>query len=478
MKNTELTNRIVGYQMLVKIKTLITLVVSLVVLLGLIGCERDTGVLSPAPPPTDAEVFMDGFGPGVQYYAFDNSKLDALGIDNSEYYSGASSIKISVPGVGHSYAGGVFTTAGLRDLSSYDALTFWAKSSRYVGLKNALGMGNDFINLDYVATLDTVSLTTEWKKYSIPLPRPELHTAQGGLFTFSIAEKYEFGYDIWIDELRYEHLGTIAHPAADIGTKSMVAFQYTTIPITTEATVHYDVSSTGVDVVVKPAYLTFSSSDSTVVSINEDGTMTLNNLGSAVITAKMGELDASGSLTVTVDSAPESAATDPTQDPADVLSLFSDSYASVTSNMDWYTYWTWSTAEVNEFDIDSNNMMLYTTLNFAGVEFLDQQVDASDMTHFHMDIWTPDYVGAGSFELQVNDFGPDGAYGGGDDVSHVLILSASSNPALVSDSWISIDVPMSAFSGSTAQSNLAQLVFAFSGGGLKTVFVDNIYLYR
>jgi hypothetical protein len=48
-------------------------------------------------------------------------------------------------------------------------------------------------------------------------------------------------------------------------------------------------------------------------------------------------------------------------------------------------------------------------------------------------------------------------------------------PALATGSWVSIDVPLSAFSGDLTRSDLAQLVIS---SNLTTVYIDNLYFYN
>jgi len=103
---------------------LITLVI-LTTLTSFIGCKRDLDVLSPVAYSTEASVFVDGFGPGVQFAAFGDSKLDALSMDNTVKYDGMKSLKITVPNDGdkfctYPYAGGVLVSAAGRNLSGYN----------------------------------------------------------------------------------------------------------------------------------------------------------------------------------------------------------------------------------------------------------------------------------------------------------------------------------------------------------------------
>jgi hypothetical protein len=103
------------------------------------GCERGTGRLGPALPNADPVVFLDDFGVAVDFQAFLGSKLDAVQISTSVRFQGTAALEISVPAPGASdggFAGGAFTTFFARELSGYDALTFWAKSSPPNGVRS------------------------------------------------------------------------------------------------------------------------------------------------------------------------------------------------------------------------------------------------------------------------------------------------------------------------------------------------------
>jgi hypothetical protein len=98
------------------------------------------------------------------------------------------------------------------------------------------------------------------------------------------------------------------------------------------------------------------------------------------------------------------------------------------------------------------------------------------MTHFRMDLWTPDATAApAAFRVKLVDFGANGAFGGGDDVEHELSFSASSTPALATGSWVTLDIPLTRFTGLVTKGNLAQLIIS---GDPKTVFVDNVLLHK
>jgi hypothetical protein len=170
---------------------------------------------------------------------------------------------------------------------------------------------------------------------------------------------------------------------------------------------------------------------------------------------------------------PTVAAPLPAHDSAHVISLFSDSYSAVPVDS-WSAVW--DQAEVSSYQIGGNNMKYYSNMVFAGVEFTSQTINATAMSHFHMDIWTPNPTSMPTaFRIKLVDFGANGVWnGGGDDVEHELSFDATSNPPLVTGNWISFDLPLSAFTGLVTRGHLAQLVLS---GGLSTVFVDNVYFH-
>ena len=98
------------------------------------------------------------------------------------------------------------------------------------------------------------------------------------------------------------------------------------------------------------------------------------------------------------------------------------------------------------------------------------------MTHIHLQLWTPDATASPAvFKVKLVDFGANGAFGGGDDVEHELTFTATTTPALATGSWVTLDVPLSAFTGLTTRGHLAQLIIS---GDLRTVFVDNVLFHR
>ncbi len=167
---------------------------------------------------------------------------------------------------------------------------------------------------------------------------------------------------------------------------------------------------------------------------------------------------------------PTVAAPTPTVNPANVISLFSNAYTNVTVDT-WSAGW--DMADLADVQIAGNDTKLYTNLTFAGIEFTSNTINATGMSHFNMDIWTPDNTALPAvFKIKLVDFGANGVWSGGDDVEYELVLNASSTPPLVSNQWISYHIPLSAFTGLITRAHLAQLIIS---GDPNTVYVDNIY---
>jgi hypothetical protein len=182
----------------------------------------------------------------------------------------------------------------------------------------------------------------------------------------------------------------------------------------------------------------------------------------------LGSVAVTGTLTVNVSAVttPTTAAPTPTRAAANVISLFSNAYTNKAVDT-WSA--SWDQADVADVKIATNDTKLYTNLNFAGVEFVGpNMVNAKDMTHFHIDIWTPNST---TFKVKLVDFGANGIFQGtpNDDTEHEL----SFTPAL--GKWVSYDIPFTDFVGLKAREHLAQMIFV---GSASTVYVDNVYFYK
>lgn len=456
-----------------------SLLASLAVL-TVFGCKREFEDLEPAAFPTTPEVFIDGFSAGLNYGAFGGSKVTAFDVDTEVKYKGAASMKFAVPDAGDSqgaYAGGAYFTSTGRDLSGYDALTFWARATKAATI-DVVGFGNDFGESKFQTLLPGIAVNTNWQKYIIPIPDPSKLTQERGMFFYSEGPEDGLGYTFWIDEVKFEKLGTLAHPGAAILEGQD---QVTTADVGQQLTIGGLKATfnlpTGVDLSVQaaPAYFTFISSDPSVATVSSAGVVSVLDSGTVVITAKLGDVDADGSLTLSSAGqavGPTIPAPIPTVDPDSVISMFSNAYTNVTVDT-WNTFWQFSTALNEDLQIAGDDVKRYSMLNFVGIEFASQTINATEMTHFHIDIWTPDpTVLPAAFKVLLVDFGANGVFDGGDDSSHEVSFTS---PLLKTGQWVGIDVPLANFAGLTNRAHLAQLVLS---GDLPNVYIDNVYFYQ
>ncbi len=438
-----------------------------------LGCtDRDSGILLPAPANDDPIVFDDNFGAAVRFEAFAGSRLDALvGVDATVAYSGTASLKVNVPAIGE-YAGGAFPTDIARDLTGYNALTFWARASRDVNL-NTIGYGNDNTgNSLYEASSDNFALTTNWTKFIVPIPNPDRLAIEKGLFFFAEADETT-GYELWFDEIRFENVTGVSNERPILTTDTIDSFVGAPLSLGGQTT--FEVDGEDRTVVHSARYFEISSSNEDVATVDAAGIVELVGTGDAVLTASLKGIPATGEVTLSVSGAPTAPAPVPSQAAADVVSLFSGPYPDVTVER-FSTDWDW--ADVLDFSISGDAVKVFQFQQFSwngtAIEFTAPTVDVSDMTHFHMDVWVPNDT---SLRVKLVDFGPNGVFGG-DDAEHELTFNAGSTPPLTSGEWVSLDLPLTDFTGLVTTSNLAQLILSGETATLATLFVDNIYFYR
>ncbi len=426
-----------------------------------------------AQPPCCLDVvFNDEYGSRVTYQAFGGSFLEAVQVITDPVYAGTQGLEITIPDA--SWSGGAFVDTGTvgRKLLAYNALTFWAKASMDATLDVA-GLANDNTGTSqYIAEVTGLALTTAWQQYVIPIPLAEKLDAENGLFYFAEGAEEGVGYQIHIDEIVFDSLSNITNPRPTIPTTTLDVTQDDEITFDGCA-VTFDVG--GADIVVNAmrGYFTFTSSDPSVVSVGGDGTITAVGSGTATLTADLGTVPATGEITVNVSgpqSEPATPAPTPTVPSDSVVALWSDAYTSHPVDT-WSAVW--DDADVADYLIGTDSTKKYSDLVFAGIEFTTTTLDASAMTHFHIDVWTPDPTASPNvFKVKLVDFGPDGVFGNGDDSEHELIFDENT---MDTEQWVSIDVPLSSFANLASTEHLAQMVI--SSVGLSTVYIDNIYFY-
>ena len=447
-------------------------------LLFALGCQRDLNDLEPATYSKNPDVFLDTFSAGLNYAAFGGSDVKAFDVDTQVKYSGTTSMKIAVPDYGSpegAYAGGTFFTSVGRDLSDYNALTFWVKATQSANI-DVLGFGNDLGENKYQVSLSGVSVNTNWKKVIIPIPDAAKLKMERGMFFYSEGPENNKGYTFWIDEVKFEKIGTISYQSATVlnGENKTVTSFVGVKNVLDGLTAQFSLpNGTSQAVNLTPYYFNFTSSNPSVATVDGVGNVNTIAAGSSTITASLGNNVAKGSLIINSSGAYTHAPT-PTQDAAKVISLFSDKYSNVP--VDYYNgYWApYQTTLSSDFEVEGDHVLNYTNFNFVGIQMSSPPVNATSMSHLHLDIYLPNAMPAGAnFKIQVLDFGANGVYGGNDDKTGETTITA---PTLQGQKWVSLNIPLTAFAGLTSKAHIGQVIFV--GTNISGFYADNIYFYN
>ncbi|WKK65127.1 hypothetical protein [Lutimonas zeaxanthinifaciens] len=155
---------------------------------------------------------------------------------------------------------------------------------------------------------------------------------------------------------------------------------------------------------------------------------------------------------------PTEAAPAPTEDEANVTSVYSDSYTDVAGT-DFYPNWG-QTSTFEEVDFNGNKAIKYANLNYQGIS-LGSQVDATVYETIHIDVWSNDYTSVPFFLISA----------GSGEKSVALNLSPNQ--------WNSIDIPLSEFTDQGLSVNdIFQFKFDVQPDTGGAIYIDNIYFYK
>ena len=462
-----------------------------ILILGL-GCsDRDTETLAPARGNTDPLVFDDDYGEDVYFQAFFETHYEAVSKDSVYAYEGfapdgARSLKVNIPPDASAlgpYSGGVLTSAGSRNLADFNALTFYARtdSGSVSSIElNEVGFGNDNTGDSlYGASRSDVPLTWNWAFHVIPVPAPSKLISERGLFLFAESLElwdpndqasgypYPDGYNIWFDEIKFAKLDNIEVSWARMDAVNSQYFVGSPVAITGTFT-RFLVDGVTVDVHHMPAYFDYESTDESVATA-DGNTVTVVGAGDATITGTLEGLDVIGNIRVTGYDPPTAAAVPPTLSAESVISMFSDVYQDVnvdTWNADWG-----QPVTVENYVVSGDNTKMYTSLTWAGIEFMNPMIDASAMTHFHLDVYAPEGT---DFNLEFVSFPADSSKV----LTEKLVFDTSTTPAFNEGTWSVLEFPLTdlLLRPGFDWSRIGQLVISTSDA--KLVLVDNAYWHN
>jgi hypothetical protein len=446
----------------------------------------------PPLPDSGLPVFTDSFTKGFTPNPFDpasGSVVTALSIDKGKAQSGTASIRIDVPASSTGYAGGVVLAPDQapQDLSSTNALVFWATASRAATFgKFGFGLNFDPYPSPYQVTLFGLPLTTEWTRHRIPIPLPSKVTAERGMLWYSDVEPVALS--TWFDDVKFDYVDPAAlalQPAVLDDVATLLVGQ--SVKVGLELTYDdFDGTRRSVDSIDSPgsgpapAYFTFKSSNPAVAAVDASGTVLGLGVGQATITAKLGASAAPGALTVdvvtTVPTAPTTAAPTPTVAAGNVVSMYNSSHVYTNVAVDtWQTGWSVAAPLTTPTIAGTSSVVKkYASLFYAGVETLvAPHVNASGMSFMHLDLWTPNATGF-AFKLV--------GFAGSTAGAEARVDFGSS--VIKKYRWVSLEVPLSSFPG-VDLANIGQIVWinpapdaSTNAAATGTYFIDNVYFHK
>ena len=487
-----------------KIYTYCKITFLFVLMMTIASCEREiTDQNNLATFQTNPDVFMDA--PAgltdeffISFNPAEGANTEGFGTDDNEAYQGTSSIRIDVPAPNDpngGFIGGIFRDRGEgRDLSGYDALTFWMKGSTTASV-SLLGFGTDFMEDKFPVSIANKQLSTDWRKVIIPIPDASRLTQEKGMFVFSAGTESTggVGFTFWIDEIKFEKLGTLKLQKYFIQNGNDVevnVFTGVNQRITGLGAIYDLANGQSQTIIISPNYFDFKSDNSNVTSafgLNEAGEIvtTITGQGEATVTAEVANVLAKGSLIINGQGdfphAPIPTATN------NVVSIFSDVYSNVPVrhyNGFFAPYQTTeggAGADSNNVDIqapfangDLDNIINYTKLNFVSIGMYEavSNIDVSATNTLHIDINVRENIDNGDFiRIELESGTGSGATSGGSfTINATALRNADAN------GWVSLDIPLSSFPGFNSRNNLGQLFF-ISDNTVADIWVDNVYFY-
>ena len=424
--------------------------------------------------PATAAVFQNNYATGVTALGFDANSLPVMTVDSTTTNPANSltaSLKIAVPSSSiDNYVGGMLIAATPQNLSSFNALTFWAKTSGPTTTTFKVGIGQDGSATDtaYQAEVIGFSITSSWKKFIVPLPDPAKFSANSGLFYFADGDN---NYTVWLNDIQYETLS--AAPVASSATGNFpsvtVAVGGTSTALSSPNgsapnTVGFSTLPDGFENNVGWGWYTLTPSNSDV-TVSNTGLITGVTAGTGTIGATLGSITVTGSSPYTVTAAPTgpTAPTVAAAAPAHtvVISVLTNSAADLAGT-NFYPNWGQATQYASP-TIGGTETAAYTLLNYEGIA-LAANTDVSAATHVHFDVWTPNVTSLG-FDLISP--GPN----------QFMSTNSLTLATVATGGWNSVDIPLSSFTG-VDLTNVFQLSFtALTPGSGGTIYVQNIYFW-
>lgn len=202
-------------------------------------------------------------------------------------------------------------------------------------------------------------------------------------------------------------------------------------------------------------------------------------------------IDCGGSCPPCLPSPTVAAPAQPNRPAADVISIFSDSYAPIAtlnysgvdgqpSNDNTFNT-SWCPGATTLVQVQGNNTNKVTGLGCEGVAFFAGRFNATGFTRFHIDIWTPTTTQDKVFSFKFSNW--NNTTTGETNAYEYTATNANTLPSGSQGTWITIDIPMTSLNCiNTPPGNACPSVSDFTQfvitSNLGTVYYDNLYLHK
>lgn len=212
----------------------------------------------------------------------------------------------------------------------------------------------------------------------------------------------------------------------------------------------------------------YTSSNTAVATIVNGNQIDVLTAGTTIITAiqsyDANYIAGSASATLTVtDPLPGASPVPPVRNSLNAFSVFSDTaYPIVEGTRNYNPGWG-QAGSASLVSIGGNDVWRAINLNYQGIVF-GSNANLSTMTHFHVDVWTINETSLQFFLI--------------DNSTGERSVSLATYSPLTQGTWISYDIPMTAWRSQSGFTTAALKEFKIVGSGGKTVYMDNMYFYK
>ena len=275
------------------------------------------------------------------------------------------------------------------------------------------------------------------------------------------------GNDIYLDNIYFWKEPTAAGADASLSDLKVDGVSLSGFGAATSYTVSLDEGTTTV-----PQITAVTTTDANASAVINQATAIPGD-ATVVVTAANGTTTQTYTVSFIDNKLATAPTTPPTRNSWDVISIYGEAYGAavgVANN-------TWDDSDFTEESVAGNNVMKIDFGNFLGLS-LGSEVDATEMTHMHMDFWISDDYAVGQvFHSKWSNH--DGASETGAFQKDYIVGENDSK------TWLSIDVALDDLvnatdgsgTGPEARANLKQFLITVSNT-IDLAYVDNLYLYR